>query len=204
VDQGGAFVPLNKAKIGTLLITATMILLLTGGTVHHSQSAHHSAAASRDGVPEDAPQLENRKRAAKLERYFMLQTAFEAENAIFEAMRTQTVQQIEESMEQGRKVKEIGRELGWLEREVDPDYPRRELENRLKGAKAVIADGQKLLLHYKKRNDPQYEAFLQLNAYKSERLAQLEKEAEEQSKAIPELLKELEELMKMTELKLAV
>ncbi|MEF3313544.1 hypothetical protein PV433_32155 [Paenibacillus sp. GYB004] len=41
-----------------------------------------------------------------------------------------------------------------------------------------------------------------MNAYKSERLAQLEKEAEEQSKAIPELLKELEELMKLTELEL--
>ncbi|MBD2865823.1 hypothetical protein IDH45_27960 [Paenibacillus sp. IB182363] len=186
--------PVNKAKIGTLLIIAA-VLLLTGGTVHHSQLAHDSAAVNQDEFTEEAPQLEKRERAAKLERYVMLQNAFEAENAKFEAMPAQTVHQIEESMEQGRKVKEIGRELGLLEREVDPDYPRRELESRLKGAKAVIADGQKLLLHYKKRNDPQYEAFLQLNAYKSERLAQLEKEAEEQSKEIPQLLKELEELM---------
>lgn len=187
-------------KVWTLPLTAA-VLLLTGGMISYSLLANDPTATNRGGVAEAVPNIEDQQRTAKLERYALLQTAFEAENAKFEAMPSQTKEQIEESVEQGRKVKEIGLELGLLEKEVDPDYPRRELESRLKGAKAVIADGNKLLVSYKKRNDPQYEIFLKLNEYKSERLARLEQEAEEKSKSIPQLLQELEELIGMTEVK---
>ncbi|MBD0380946.1 hypothetical protein [Paenibacillus sedimenti] len=184
---------MNNRIIGLTTFLGISTLLAVGCSNNNTELASNNKPVIVSLTP-DEQQLSTKK-----ECFAQLKVAFETEKAKLEAMSSRTPEEIEKNVEQGRKVKEIGWELGLLEKEVDPDYPRRELESKLVSSKQHF-NGNELLHHYKRTNNPKYNALFILLEYKKEQIAQIEKEYQEKSKAIPNLLQELDELIVMTEI----
>ncbi|WP_426451944.1 hypothetical protein ACP26L_07660 [Paenibacillus sp. S-38] len=179
---------IKRIKVLTLFLSLSAVLA-TGCSPNTTELASNSNPALITTSSEE------QQIASKKVRYAQLKSDFEIEKKKLESMPSSTPEEIEINVEQGRKVKEIGWELGLLEKEVDPDYPRRELEGKISSLK----QGNELLLHYKRTNDPRYEALFKLDNYKKEQITQIEKEYQEKTKSIAQLLQEYDELINMTE-----
>lgn len=164
----------NKKKF--VLISVCVVLIFTiGGVLGNNIFA--------DIVPKE-------------ERLKQLQVAEKEEKTKLEAMPNQTLEEIEKTVEQGHKVKEIGLEVGKLIEELAPPTdPKKELEDNIRGLKGVLAE----TAYFKtKVDDPihgeMYKKGIRIVEQKKIDLAEIENDLKENKMPVEELIKKFENI----------
>ncbi|NOU74270.1 hypothetical protein GC098_23220 [Paenibacillus sp. LMG 31458] len=162
-----------KNKI--MISACVSLVIIIGGSLSYSAYA--------DNLPN----------AVKLSQ---LKNDFEKEKAIFESMPESKTDEDHAKVEkQGRKVKELGREAGLLEADLNPPDPKKELENNIRGLKGVLAETE----YFKTRVDDaaygeMYKEGIKIVEQKKRDLAEIEKELKDNKAPIEELVKRFEKV----------
>jgi molecular chaperone DnaK (HSP70) len=129
----------------------------------------------------------------RIDQVSQLKAEFQEERAKLESMPNTTPEEIEQTVIQGKKVKEKGLEIGKLEKEVN-DNPKKELEDLIQATEGVFAENT-----YKElaKENKKFEKSVQTIEKKKEILAQIKKDLKDGTKTIEELRIEFNAMVDM-------
>jgi hypothetical protein len=137
----------------------------------------------------------------KLQKVEKLKQQEQAEMAKLQAMKGSTKEEIEKQMEQERKVKQLGIEVGNLQDELHPEVTRDHVDEVIRTLKDIFNANKD---YADKANDPvngaKYKKANEILQHKIKILEQIEKDFNLNNKSLEQIQKELDDLKAIREL----
>lgn len=141
------------------------------------------------------------EKVEKTEELNQLKQQEQQEMAKLKSLKGTTQEEIEKQLEQEKKVKQLGLQVGKLQKELKPEVTKEHVEEVIRTLKDIFNTNKD---YADKANDPvngsKYKKAYEILQLKIRTLEQIEKDFKENNKSLEQIEKELDELKKIREL----